>query len=109
MNSLFNVSQKTNANIESDWRTNQKSIITVAAKVQTHNSFYYLNIACICHHSLEESFRTRKSSQKYRFMKEKCVSFTCQRRLDRFRILEFVKKRTLNEGSMTEKNKIKQV
>lgn len=38
MSLLLNGSQKKNAIIESDWRTKQKSIITVAAKGQIHNS-----------------------------------------------------------------------
>lgn len=42
-------------------------------------------------------------------MKDSCVSFPCERRLDRLRILELVKKKTLNERGMTEKNEIKKV
>jgi len=72
----------------------QKNIITLPAKVQVHNSCHCLNIACICHLSFKRSFRTRKSAEKDKYMKDRCVkSFPYEKRLDRFRILELEKKR----------------
>lgn len=93
MSLLLNGTQQTNAIIESDWRTKQKSIITVAAKVQIHNSCHCLNIACICHLSFKGSFRTRRSPEKDKYMMGRGVkSFPYEKRLVRFMILKLEKK-----------------
>lgn len=93
MSLLLNGTQQTNAIIESDWRTKQKSIITVTAKVQIHNSCHCLNIACIYHLSFKGSFRTRRSPEDKYMMDRGAKSFPYEKRLDRFRILKLEKKR----------------
>lgn len=107
MNSMPSRTQKTNAVTELNWRTEQEVIITVAAKVQIHNSCHYLSFACICQLSFNGIFRIRKSAEKGKFVKCRYVkSFPYEKRLDRFRIIK-LKKKMMNEGNKTENNKIK--
>lgn len=74
---------------------NKKTIITVAAKVQIHNSCHCLNIARICHLPFKGNFRARKSAEKDKYMKDRRVkSFPYEKRLDRFRIPGLEKKGT---------------
>lgn len=94
MDELVTQWHSTNAIIESDWRTKQKSIITVTAKIQIHNSCHCLNIACICHLSFKGSFRTRRSPEDKYMMDRGAKSFPYEKRLDRFRILKLEKKGT---------------
>lgn len=99
MNSMPSRTQKTNAVIELNWRTEQEVIITVAAKVQIHNSCHYLSFACICQLSFNGIFRIRKSAEKGKFVKCGYVkSFPYEKRLDRFRILKLKKKRWWMKG-----------